>query len=65
MREARDDCRECRGRGWHIGECHPRETCGVCDGTGKRPKVLTLKTAGDVVAALGSNTLMTNAVIGK
>lgn len=27
-------CRECRGRGWHVGECHPQETCGVCDGSG-------------------------------
>lgn len=29
------------------------------------PKVPMLKTAGDVVAALGSNTAMTNAVVGQ
>ena len=28
------DCNECKGRGWHIGECHPREECGACAGTG-------------------------------
>lgn len=28
-------CPECKGRGWHMGDCHPRETCGVCDGTGR------------------------------
>jgi hypothetical protein len=28
-------CPECKGRGWHVGDCHPRETCGVCDGTGR------------------------------
>lgn len=27
-------CLECRGRGWHVGECHPRETCGACSGEG-------------------------------
>jgi len=27
-------CLECGGRGWHVGECHPRETCGVCEGSG-------------------------------
>lgn len=27
-------CTECDGRGWHVGECHPRETCGVCMGLG-------------------------------
>jgi hypothetical protein len=36
-------CPECKGRGWHVGECHPRETCGVCRGSG-----LVLK-AGDTV----------------
>lgn len=36
-------CAECSGRGWHIGECHPRETCGVCCGSGLKMK------AGDVV----------------
>lgn len=35
-----NSCIECKGRGWHVGECHPRETCGVCDG------------AGEIVAAL-------------
>ena len=28
-------CPECNGRGWHVGECHPREECGACYGTGK------------------------------
>ena len=28
-------CPECKGRGWHVGDCHPREVCGACDGTGK------------------------------
>jgi hypothetical protein len=27
-------CPECKGRGWHPGDCHPREECGVCGGTG-------------------------------
>lgn len=27
-------CLECTGRGWHPGDCHPRETCAACDGTG-------------------------------
>ncbi len=27
-------CEECKGRGWHIGDCHPREECGACKGTG-------------------------------
>lgn len=31
-------CTECNGRGWHIGDCHPWETCGVCDGTGCLPR---------------------------
>ena len=29
-----DMCPECNGRGWHPGDCHPMETCGVCGGTG-------------------------------
>jgi hypothetical protein len=28
-------CRECDGRGWHVGECHPQEECGACFGTGE------------------------------
>jgi hypothetical protein len=32
-------CPECEGRGWHIGECHPRETCGICNGSGLVLKV--------------------------
>lgn len=38
-RELSDEmkCPECRGRGWHVGDCHPQETCGVCDGAGKVP----------------------------
>jgi hypothetical protein len=24
-------CTECKGRGWHVGECHPREACGACE----------------------------------
>lgn len=28
-------CIECGGGGWHVGECHPRETCGSCDGSGR------------------------------
>lgn len=27
-------CAECKGRGWHIGECHPQEECGACLATG-------------------------------
>ena len=27
-------CSECNGRGWHIGECHPREQCGACGAKG-------------------------------
>lgn len=27
-------CAECKGRGWHVGECHPREECGACLATG-------------------------------
>lgn len=27
-------CAECGGKGWHIGDCHPRETCGACNGAG-------------------------------
>ena len=27
-------CPECKGRGWHVGECHPREACGICRGSG-------------------------------
>lgn len=27
-------CTACDGRGWHVGECHPQETCGACDGLG-------------------------------
>jgi len=29
-----EKCQSCKGRGWHIGECHPREACGACVGTG-------------------------------
>lgn len=38
-REMADEmkCPECRGRGWNVGECHPQETCGACDGAGKVP----------------------------
>lgn len=35
-------CPECKGRGWHVGDCHPRETCGVCDGSGVLPVGATL-----------------------
>jgi hypothetical protein len=47
-------CPECKGRAWHVGECHPRETCGVCCGSG-----LVLK-AGDSVFThlLGTVTLV-------
>lgn len=27
-------CPECKGRGWHPGDCHPREECAKCEGTG-------------------------------
>lgn len=27
-------CSDCEGRGWHVGECHPQEVCGACDGKG-------------------------------
>lgn len=30
-------CAECKGRGWHVGECHPQETCGCCEGRGVVP----------------------------
>lgn len=33
-------CAECDGRGWHIGECYPREECGGCGGTGCQQKGL-------------------------
>jgi hypothetical protein len=35
--EAGRPCVECKGRGWHPGDCHPSETCGVCDGSGFAP----------------------------
>jgi hypothetical protein len=28
-------CPHCGGRGWGVGECHPMEECGACDGTGR------------------------------
>lgn len=28
-------CPWCQGRGWHHGECHPKEQCGGCDGNGR------------------------------
>lgn len=28
------NCPECNGKGWHYGDCHPRETCGICNGEG-------------------------------
>ena len=31
-------CPYCKGRGWHHGDCHPQETCGVCNGHGRIPK---------------------------
>lgn len=34
-------CEECGSKGWHHGECHPSETCDICDGKG------TMNTAGD------------------
>jgi hypothetical protein len=27
-------CDACKGRGWIPGDCHPREVCGTCNGTG-------------------------------
>lgn len=33
-------CAACDGRGWNVGECHPREVCGACDGDGGRFPVL-------------------------
>lgn len=27
-------CPDCAGRGWYVGECHPQEKCGSCNGTG-------------------------------
>jgi hypothetical protein len=27
-------CDACKGRGWVPGDCHPREVCGTCNGTG-------------------------------
>jgi hypothetical protein len=35
-------CLSCKGRGWHHGDCHPREVCGACDGTGYGPGVFML-----------------------
>jgi hypothetical protein len=37
MTLARERCRECRGHGWNVGECHPREECGWCWGKGIEP----------------------------
>lgn len=31
---ALERCVPCKGRGWVPGDCHPREVCGACDGTG-------------------------------
>lgn len=31
-------CPDCKGRGWHIGECHPQEECGTCLGSGRVPR---------------------------
>jgi hypothetical protein len=28
-------CDACKGRGWFVGDCHPREVCGTCNGTGR------------------------------
>lgn len=33
-------CSSCKGRGWHVGECHPREVCGDCDGNGRARALL-------------------------
>jgi hypothetical protein len=38
-------CPECLGRGWHVGECHPQETCGTCLG-GKVVPVSSFREAG-------------------
>lgn len=27
-------CNDCDGRGWNVGDCHPREECAKCAGTG-------------------------------
>ena len=27
-------CAECNGKGWNVGDCHPRERCGFCLGLG-------------------------------
>jgi hypothetical protein len=32
-----ESCSECAGRGWHVGECHPREECAACEGLGFAP----------------------------
>jgi hypothetical protein len=29
-------CAYCKGRGWAAGECHPRELCDSCEGTGEK-----------------------------
>lgn len=34
--DAGPPCASCAGRGWNSGECHPRETCGVCLGSGRK-----------------------------
>jgi hypothetical protein len=34
VEDEREKCRECNGRGWNVGECHPREECGICEGAG-------------------------------
>ncbi len=31
------ECEDCKGRGWYVGECHPREVCNFCDGLGMYP----------------------------
>ncbi len=31
-------CKDCDGRGWNVGECHPREVCDGCSGTGVAKK---------------------------
>lgn len=35
--EAHVVCPTCEGRGWCVGECHPQEKCGRCDGAGTVP----------------------------
>lgn len=37
IERGRAKCAECGGRGYHVGELHPRETCGVCAGLGLAP----------------------------